>query len=144
MTSYTPPKRATQLPIIDLQPSFTGGAEGRRAIAREVHAAVCDTGFLYVKNHGVDPALVARTFAEARRFLELPLERKDPLKRAPGKRGYEGLEGQATGVYMRPEGVPIVGDLKESFNFGRDRGPATPSFSLNARRLAKGRAHATT
>jgi isopenicillin N synthase-like dioxygenase len=118
------------LPIIDLSESFTGEA-GRRAVAAQIRKAVCDTGFLYVSHHGVDPQIVARTFAETKRFLALPLERKQLTPRAKGKRGYEGLEGQATGVYMRPEGVPIVGDLKESFNFGRDRGPATPSFQEN-------------
>jgi isopenicillin N synthase-like dioxygenase len=130
MTSYTPPKRTSVLPIVDLGPSFSGAA-GRRAVARDIHTAVLDTGFLYVKNHGVDATLVRRVFAQARRFLELPADRKEALKRAPGRRGYEGLEGQATGVYMRSEGVPVVGDLKESFNFGRDRGPQNPSFARN-------------
>jgi len=128
---YSPPTHATRLPIVDLEESLTGGAAGRRAVAAQIRAAVCDTGFLYVARHGVDPDLVTRTFAEARRFLALPLERKERTKRRPDRRGYEGLEGQATGVYMRPEGVPIVGDLKESFNFGRDRGPVTPKFAEN-------------
>lgn len=131
MSSYTPPKHTTALPIIDLSASFTGGEAGRRAVAGHIRAAVCDTGFFYVSQHGVDAELVARVFAETRRFLALPLERKERTKRAKGKRGYEGLEGQATGVYMREPGVPVVGDLKESFNFGRDRGPATPSFQEN-------------
>jgi isopenicillin N synthase-like dioxygenase len=131
MSMYSPPKRALRLPIVDLGESFTGGADGRRAVAARVRGALCDTGFLYVAQHGVDPDLIARTFAETHRFLALPTAWKERTKRAPGRRGYEGLEGQATGVYLRPAGVPIVGDLKESFNFGRDRGPATPSFAQN-------------
>lgn len=131
MTSYTPPKRTTSLPIVDLEASFSGGETGRRAVARAVREAVCDTGFLYVSNHGVDASLIERTFAEGRRFLGLPQEVKEQVKRGKGQRGYEGLEGQATGVYMRPPGVPVVGDLKESFNFGRDRGPTSPQFALN-------------
>jgi isopenicillin N synthase-like dioxygenase len=131
MSIYSPPTSATRLPIVDLRESFTGGEAGRRAVAARIREAVTDTGFLYVAQHGVDPELIARAFAETRRFLALPLDVKARVPRAKGKRGYEGLEGQATGVYMRPEGVPIVGDLKESFNFGRDRGPVTPSFQEN-------------
>jgi isopenicillin N synthase-like dioxygenase len=131
MTNYTPPKTARRLPIIDLEESFSGGDRGKRDVAAEIREAVTDTGFLYVKNHGVDQAIVDGAFAEARRFLTLPLERKQLVPRTKTTRGYEGLEGQATGVYMRDPGVPVVGDLKDSFNFGRDRGPAAPNFSNN-------------
>jgi isopenicillin N synthase-like dioxygenase len=128
---YTPPQRTERLPIVDLGPSFAGTEAGRRSVARDIRAAVCDTGFLYVENHGVDPAIVERAFAQTRRFLALPFARKDALKRAPGRRGYEEIGDQATGVYTLPKGAVAVGDLKESFNFGRDRGPETPYFQQN-------------
>lgn len=129
--TYTPPKTAASLPIIDLSESFTGGENGKRAVATEIRGAITATGFLYVKNHGVEQRLVDAAFAEARRFLTLPLERKMLVPRSKTTRGYEGLEGQATGVYMRDPKVPVVGDLKDSFNFGRDRGPVAPNFSIN-------------
>lgn len=115
---YTPPKTAERLPIVDLA--------GDDVVAA-IRAAVCDTGFLYVKNHGIDPAVVAGAFAEAKRFLTLSQALKERISRGTGKRGYEGLEGQATGV--GPDGKRLAGDVKESFNFGRDRGPRQTSFA---------------
>ena len=119
---YSPPKTAERLPIVDL-------AGPRDAVVRDIRAAVCDTGFLYVKNHGVDQAIVDGVFAEARRFLTLPLDVKARVQRGSGKRGYEALEGQATGT--DPDGKRLAGDVKESFNFGRDRGPVQSSFALD-------------
>jgi isopenicillin N synthase-like dioxygenase len=112
------------LPVVDLSASYD-------AAAREIRAAVCDTGFFYVRNHGVDQQLVDAAFAQARRFLTLPRPVKERVQRGPGRRGYEALEGQATGVYLRGPDEPVVGDFKESFNFGRDRGPRSPSFALD-------------
>lgn len=126
---YSPPKTADRLPIVDLAGSFTGDPAARDAVVREIRAAVCDTGFLYVKNHGVDQAIVDGAFAEARRFLTLPFEVKDRVRRGAGKRGFEALEGQATG--RGPDGKRLAGDVKESFNFGRDRGPKQTSFALD-------------
>jgi isopenicillin N synthase-like dioxygenase len=126
---YTPPQRSERLPIVDLAPSFSDGPAGALAVAREIRRCVCDTGFFYVKNHGVEQAVVEAAFDQARRVLGMPQAAKDALKRVPGKRGYEGLGGQATGIYTAPDGVVPIADLKESFNFGRDRGPRTTYFS---------------
>ncbi len=76
---YSPPKTAERLPIVDL-------AGSRDEVVREIRAAVCDTGFLYVKNHGVDQAIVDGVFAEASRFLTLPLDAKTRVQRGSGKR----------------------------------------------------------
>lgn len=109
---------ATELPVID----FSGRGSGtvaRAAIAREIRTAARDTGFFYVKNHGVDRTVVEALFAAAIALLDQPLELKQRVQKKPGFRGWEGLEAQV----LDPGSPP---DLKESWNCGRDPGPPPP------------------
>ena len=61
------------LPIIDVGGLFADAGEARRAVAREMRVACRDTGFFYVANHGLDAGFLDETFAQSRRFFELPL-----------------------------------------------------------------------
>ena len=130
MIVYTPPIRSDRLPVVDLAPSFTDRA-GRSVVASEIRTAVRDTGFFYVRNHGVEPSVVDAAMVQAQRFLTLPLAVKERYPRGNGRRGYEGIGGQATGATLAPAGAQLAGDLKDSFNFGRSRGPVTPAFQEN-------------
>ncbi|MBM3488205.1 MAG: isopenicillin N synthase family oxygenase [Alphaproteobacteria bacterium] len=105
---------ARALPVIDLDGAATPAAAAPR-IAAEMHAACTRWGFFYIANHGVDPALQARVFDEARALFALPLEAKlaVALAKSPARRGYEPLEGQS----LDPATPP---DLKEGFFVGRE------------------------
>lgn len=113
MILYSPPKPATHVPVIDL--SRSRDAEGRRSLAREIHQVCRDTGFFYVRNHGVPQELVEAQFAFAARFFALPLERKLQLhmNRSRSFAGYEPLAGQTLDTDSPP-------DLKESYYYSRD------------------------
>src|SRR5579872_6397659 len=122
MIIYTPSKPADYIPIVDLAGTFAGGPEARQAVAWEVHKAARETGFFYVRNHGIAQDPIDRAFAEARRFFEQPLERKleVDLKQWPGMlRGYDPILAQ-----QLDDGSPR--DLKESFYLARDLGPDHP------------------
>ena len=43
------------IPIIDIGPLRDGSAEF--GVAREIHEASRDVGFLYIRNHGIDPSV---------------------------------------------------------------------------------------
>lgn len=103
------------IPVIDLAGALDAGGPGSAEAARALRAAAMDSGFFYVRHHGVDPALVARQFALARRLLELPAARRAALSmhRSPILRGYEAIGEQTLDAAMRP-------DLKESFYCGMD------------------------
>ena len=73
MVLYTPPKPATEVPVVDLGPSRSGRREDRLAVAWEIHKACRDTGFFYVSNHGIAAALVAAQLEWTRRFFALPV-----------------------------------------------------------------------
>ena len=122
MIIYTPSKPAEFIPMVDLQETFTGGPAARRAAAWQIHQAARDTGFFYVRNHGIHQAQVDGALAAAQRFFEQPLERKLELdlKQWPGMlRGYDPILAQ-----QLDDGSPR--DLKESFYLARDLGPEHP------------------
>ena len=70
----------------------------REAAAWKIHKAARDTGFFYVKNHNIDPRLVANAFAAARRFFEQPEanKREVDVKNMPNGmlRGFDPMLAQ--------------------------------------------------
>ncbi|MEL7526625.1 MAG: 2-oxoglutarate and iron-dependent oxygenase domain-containing protein, partial [Pseudomonadota bacterium] len=56
------------LPVIDLSGLHTGDPEALEAVARELGQAAKTSGFFYIKNHGVDQALIDGAFAASRAF----------------------------------------------------------------------------
>ncbi len=115
MKLYTPPKPAEFIPVIDLGPSFSLDIEDRKAVAWEIHKACRDTGFFYVKNHGVPPDLMARHLELSRAFFSLPAEVKAEVavSKSSCTRGFEAMAAQTL-----DEGSPP--DLKEGFLMGVD------------------------
>ena len=49
----------TEVPVIDLAPAWSGGAEGRRAVADQIAEACGRVGFIYVKNHWISGVAIA-------------------------------------------------------------------------------------
>src|SRR6266436_4124475 len=86
MIIYTPPTDARDIPVIDLAPTWSPDLTTRKAVAWDIHKACRDTGFFYVKNHGVPEAVMAEQLASARRFFALPLEEKLKLDMARKRR----------------------------------------------------------
>ncbi|WP_214111029.1 isopenicillin N synthase family dioxygenase [Acrocarpospora catenulata] len=112
-----------KLPVIDVSPFVVGGS-GKAEAARAIEAACVDSGFFYVTGHGVPADLVARLDASARRFFELPPERKMEIAMARGGRAWRGFfpvggeltsgrpdrkEGIYFGAESEPDGRPLRG-----------------------------------
>ncbi len=57
----TPPRDCTaeEIPIIDLTPLFSPHLIDRQALANEIRAAAVNTGFFYIKNHGIKEETIA-------------------------------------------------------------------------------------
>jgi len=103
------PIEVGEVPVIDVAPlrDGTDPAGVGAALAR----AATEVGFLYVRNHGVDAALVERARRVALEFFRLP----DEAKREAGtNRFHHG--------YLKPGSTKMYDDakldLKESFNWG--------------------------
>lgn len=52
----TPPRDCTpeEIPVIDLSRLYSEKLEDRQALAKEIRAAAVNTGFFYIKNHGIE------------------------------------------------------------------------------------------
>ena len=109
------PVQVSNLPLIDIAALLGDDPEARHRVASEIGQACRDTGFFYIRNHGIDAALQAAVFEQARQLFELPDEAKLALDKAtsPANRGYEALRGQ------RLE-ANAPADLKEGFYLGRE------------------------
>jgi isopenicillin N synthase-like dioxygenase len=113
-----------EVPVIDFGRFLKGTPAERKEVALEIGRACRDIGFFYVINHGVPQKLVARIFAEAKRFFALPPERKAEIaiEKSPCHRGWFALGGEN----LDPEKQKSAGDLKEGIKIGRDLSPDHP------------------
>lgn len=78
--------------------------------ADALRTALTEYGFMYVREHGIDPALIARAFATSQRFFAEPRIVKDRFAYTDvdSNFGYQGIEVER----LDPASMP---DLKESF-----------------------------
>jgi isopenicillin N synthase-like dioxygenase len=108
-----------RIPVVDLEPFLSG--RDRARTAAEIGRACREVGFLYVRNHGVAPDLVARIFAVAKSYFDLPRAAKmrQHIKKSPHHRGYFPLFEENTD----PD---LTADLKEGFDMAMDLGPDDP------------------
>lgn len=56
-----PPRDCTpeEIPIIDLTPLYSDDLKDRKALAAELRATGVNTGFFYIKNHGIKKETIA-------------------------------------------------------------------------------------
>ena len=76
----------TEIPVLDLAPLIEGGETTQLADA--FARAYGETGFAYIINHGIDPALRASVFEASKRFHALPAADKQALALDASHRGY--------------------------------------------------------
>lgn len=101
-------------------------------VATAIDAALCETGFLLVTGHGIDPDLRRRYFDAMRTFFALPIEEKQAIAigNSDCHRGYVGfasetLEGALAGD-EDTVGAVLAGDMKETLDTGVEHGPDHP------------------
>ena len=107
------------IPIIDVGPCFAGTSGALEAAAAELRAALEGVGFFIIVNHGVDRDLIARTFAEARRFHAQPPAAKLALRMNEHNNGYMALGRYA--VWTSDVNANDKPDLNEAFFVKRER-----------------------
>ena len=83
--------RPPALPIVDVEPLVEDGSSSARTRAGAEIVRHCrEVGFFCAVGHRVDPALLARLEAEARRFFARPETEKARIAMQRGGRGWAG------------------------------------------------------
>ncbi|GLA14471.1 hypothetical protein AnigIFM62618_000851 [Aspergillus niger] len=111
----------TAPPIIDFEPFYTGDAEKKAELVRQVRHACERHGFFQLINHRVPLDIQEAMLQQARDLFSLPIEVKEKYSRElePVNLGYESLRSQR----FEKEGP---GDLKESYYLSQDLPPGHP------------------
>ena len=76
----------SEIPVLDLAPLIA--LQDTNALERDFLETYGQTGFGYVINHGIDPALRAQVFNASRRFHALPIDTKQAVALDQNHRGY--------------------------------------------------------
>src|SRR4051812_42338202 len=114
----------TVIPVIDLGPYLSGAPGALEATAAQLRGALETIGFFIIIQHDVPPDLIARTFAEARRFHAQPLAAKMALRMNEHNNGYMALGRYA--VWTSDVNANDKPDLNEAFFVKRERGADDP------------------
>ena len=107
-----------EIPVIKLAPFLEGRPDDRLAVAHKIGHACRHIGFFYIVEHGVSQSLIDETFAQAKRFFDLPdaVKQEISIDRSAVHRGYFSLGGEN----LDPAKQMVAGDLKEGLKIGRD------------------------
>lgn len=121
-----PPVRMVEgrLPILDLGLFLAGEPGALERLAAQLRFCCEQVGFFYIENHGIPQALIDRTFGEAKRFHDQPLDAKMALRATDLNSGYMPVKGSTTlssavHVNTRP-------NLNEAYFIRADHGPDHP------------------
>lgn len=111
--STKPPReaRSDEIPIIDLSP-IDGDLDARKGLAEQIKHAATNSGFFYVKNHGVPEAAVQGALEASKTFFAQPIEKKEMVSKNLGK-WFNGYSGNRTSKASPTEGW----DIRESFSW---------------------------
>ena len=120
------------IPIIDLKDTLAGEPGAQAKTAKEIRDALTRIGFFVITGHDVPPALIARTYANARRLHDLPMATKAALRLNEHNNGYMAMGRYA--VWTSDVNDNDKPDLNEAFFVKRERGPDNP-MRLSGRRF---------
>ena len=116
------------IPVIDLGP-FLAGEPGRWIARPGLRFALTEIGF-YIVNHGVPQEKIQATFAEVKRFHELPVEKLD-LKIDLHSTGYMPMRGNTLRTSTVQAGTKP--NLNEAFFVKREMAADHPDVLANRR-----------
>ena len=116
---------SNDIPVVDIAALIAGGDIS--AITQDFRDILKSIGFLYIKNHGVDEALIARTLALTKDFFALPQAQKEVLNIVHSGQTLRGY------IPMYGENVDPTNskDFKECFDYATHQQQVSPFFGPN-------------
>lgn len=101
------------IPVIDVEALLNDDSDAELRVAEKMSIAAHETGFFYIRNHGVPQRLIDEAFRVARRFFEAPPGDKNSVRVSAKKRGY--IEPY-TGIMK----LSTKKDFRETYLWGRE------------------------
>lgn len=101
----------SEIPIIDVSPIFSASPVDRKAVARQIHDAASNTGFFYIRNHGIPLDQINSTHKACLDFFhqDQATKLKVDATQGPFDSGWRGLDTQRVNP---DEGA----DLRETYS----------------------------
>ncbi|ETS80797.1 hypothetical protein PFICI_08326 [Pestalotiopsis fici W106-1] len=111
----TPPRNCTpdEIPVIDLEHLCAADIAERRDVAQAIRSAAVNTGFFYIKNHGISQDVISKAKRQGLDFMRQSLEQKELISSRKYSKYFNGYSGAATTNISPSESV----DIRESFSF---------------------------
>lgn len=102
--STDPPResRADEIPLIDISGIY-GDLDARKKLAQEIKHAAENTGFFYIKNHGIPQSAIQGALDASKSFFAQPEDKKLLVHKSKGK-WYNGFSGKYTAMASPTEG----------------------------------------
>ena len=107
--AYAKELDSKKIPIIDIA-SLRDGSN-KISVAKKLHQANKNLGFLYISNHGISNKTITKTRQYGLQFFNKKIEEKETVKITKKHRGWLGFGG----AQMKDD---AKADLKESFLWG--------------------------
>jgi isopenicillin N synthase-like dioxygenase len=120
----------SSIPVIDIAPLLNDGDV--RLVAQQIHDAATQTGFFYIKGHGIVQKLIEQAFSVSKEFFALPQDQKQSIAVDTSQRGW-----MATGM-SKLQGAKTH-DLKEVFFWGTEVAPDHPDLLAQKAMIAQNR-----
>ena len=89
------------IPVIDVRDYLAGRAGALESSAEQVREALTTVGFFVLTGHDLPHGLIDRTFAQAARFHDLPMNKKLGLKLNEHVNGYMAMSRYARMDFRR-------------------------------------------
>lgn len=103
-----------KIPSVDLRDFLSDDPARKQKFVNEIGKAYEDIGFVALKGHLLDDALVKELYGEVKNFFDLPVETKQKyeIPGIGGQRGYVGFGKETAKGFKKA-------DLKEFWHFGQ-------------------------
>lgn len=110
-----PPRDCTpeEIPVIDLEPIFSDDLAERQKVAAQIRTAAVNTGFFYIRNHGIPAVTIAKCKQQVLNFMAQPAEAKESVSARKYSRFFSGYTSPASTNISPSESV----DIRESLSF---------------------------
>ena len=118
------PDAPETIPVLDLAPLLRGDAGAVATLGAALRDAFENVGFYFIVNHGIPQSLIDATFAAAKRFHDMDLERKMALRMNKNNVGYMPFKGSTT--KHSPLNANNQPNLVEAYFTKRDLPPDHP------------------